>query len=82
MRDHWGILLAEGIIVTLLGMIAIFVPLFAGLVTTVFLESLQLVAGVVGLVSTCRAPDTRFRLIAALGARCSGRGRMAVAAPI
>lgn len=75
MRDHWEIFLAEGVILTLLGLIAIFAPLFAGLFTTVFLGWLLLIAGVVGLVSTLRArraPGFGWSLLSALVALLAG----------
>ena len=55
MHDHWGLFLAEGIILCVLGLAAIVVPPIAGLATTVFLGWLLLVAGFVGLLFTFRA---------------------------
>lgn len=57
MRRHWGAFLAEGIVLTVLGIGAIVVPPLAGLVTTIFLGWLFLVAGVAGLVFTFRARE-------------------------
>jgi uncharacterized membrane protein HdeD (DUF308 family) len=59
----------------LLGLIAIIVPLFAGLITTVFLGWLFLVAGIVGLISTFRtrrAPGFGWSLLSALVAMLAG----------
>ena len=56
-HDHWGAFLAEGIVLTLLGLAAMLVPPLAGLATTVLLGWLLLIAGVVGLFSTFRARE-------------------------
>jgi uncharacterized membrane protein HdeD (DUF308 family) len=75
MHKQWGIFLAEGIILSLLGLIAIISPLFTGLITTVFLGWLFLVAGIVGLVSTFRArraPGFGWSLLSALIAVLAG----------
>ena len=45
MHDHWGLFLAEGIAVIILGLAAIIVPPIAGLFATVVLGWLLLVAG-------------------------------------
>lgn len=55
MHDHWGLFLAEGIILCVLGLAAIVVPPIAGLATTVFLGWLFLVAGLVGLFFSFQA---------------------------
>ncbi len=73
--DHWGIFLAEGIILLILGCAAVVVPLVAGLVTTVFLGWLFLLAGIIGLVATFRArgaPGFAWALISALLAIAAG----------
>lgn len=75
LHGQWGIFLTEGIILSLLGLIAIIVPLFAGLITTVFLGWLFLVAGIVGLISTFRtrrAPGFGWSLLSALVAMLAG----------
>src|SRR5947209_4387934 len=51
-HDHWGLFLAEGIILVILGLGAIVVPAIAGLATTIFLGWMLLLGGVVGLIST------------------------------
>jgi uncharacterized membrane protein HdeD (DUF308 family) len=51
-HDHWRLILAEGVILILLGIAAIAVPVVAGLATTIFLGFMFLMAGIVGLVST------------------------------
>ena len=55
MHNHWGMFLAEGIILCVLGLAAIVVPPIAGLATTVFLGWLFLVAGLVGLFFSLQA---------------------------
>jgi uncharacterized membrane protein HdeD (DUF308 family) len=52
MLDHWGLYLGEVIVLVLLGLAAIIFPFIAGIVVTVFLGWLFLIAGIVGLVST------------------------------
>jgi len=75
MRDHWGLFLAEGIILCLLGVGAIIVPPIAGLATTVFLGWLFLIAGLVGLFFTFRAssaPGFGWSLLSAFAAVVAG----------
>ena len=75
LHDHWGVFLAEGIILILLGLAAIVVPLIAGLAATVFLGWLFLIAGVLGLVATFRAkhaPGFAWSLLSALAALIAG----------
>jgi uncharacterized membrane protein HdeD (DUF308 family) len=52
MLDHWGLYLGDVIVLVLLGLAAIIFPFIAGIVVTVFLGWLFLIAGIVGLVST------------------------------
>lgn len=75
MRDYWGLFLAEGIALSILGLAAIIVPLIAGLFATVFLGWLFLIAGIVGLVVTLRtrqAPGFGWSLLSALVAVIAG----------
>src|SRR5229473_3455381 len=55
LHDHWRLLLAEGIILVVLGLAAILVPPLAGLAVTIFLGWLFVVGGIVGLVATVSA---------------------------
>ena len=74
-HDHWRVFLGEGIILVLLGLAAIVVPPLAGLVATVFLGWLFLIAGIVGLVATFRArqaPGFGWALLSALAAVAAG----------
>ena len=72
---HSGLFMLEGGILTVLGLAAIVVPVFAGLFATVFLGWLFLVAGIVGLASTLRArqaPGFVWSLLSALAAIIAG----------
>jgi uncharacterized membrane protein HdeD (DUF308 family) len=74
-HDHWGLFLTEGIILSLLGLAAIILPPVAGLVATVLLGWLFLIAGIVGLVATLRArqaPGFGWSLLSALVAVIAG----------
>jgi uncharacterized membrane protein HdeD (DUF308 family) len=74
-HDHWGIFLAEGIVLGLLGLAAILLPLVAGVVTTVFLGWLLLFAGVMGLFATFKtrqAPGFGWSLLSAVLAVFAG----------
>ena len=75
MHDHWGVFLAEGIILVILGLAAIAVPLVAGLATTIFLGWLFLIAGIVGLTMTFKAreaPGFGWSLLSAIAALLAG----------
>ncbi len=75
MHDHWGLFLAEGIILCVLGLGAIIVPPIAGLASTIFLGWLFLAAGLVGLFFTFRAksaPGFGWSLLSAVAALCAG----------
>jgi uncharacterized membrane protein HdeD (DUF308 family) len=75
MHEHWGLFLAEGIILSLLGLAAIIVPPLAGIVTTIFLGWLFVVAGIVGIIATMRArqaPGFGWALLSALVALIAG----------
>jgi uncharacterized membrane protein HdeD (DUF308 family) len=49
---HWRLYLIEGIVLVLLGVLAIVVPQIAALALTIFLGWLLLISGVVGLFMT------------------------------
>ena len=57
MRGYWGLFLAEGIVVIILGLAAIIIPPIAGLFATVVFGLLFLIAGVVGLIATLTARE-------------------------
>lgn len=52
---HWGLFLAEGIVLILLGTLAVLVPALASLAATIFFGWILLVSGIVGLIATLRA---------------------------
>jgi uncharacterized membrane protein HdeD (DUF308 family) len=69
MATAWKMFLAEGIILVILGIAAVVLPFAAGLVITIFLGWLFLLAGVVGLVSTFgsrQGPGFVWSLLSAL----------------
>ena len=75
MHDNWGLFLAEGVILCVLGFGAIVVPLLAGLATTIFLGWLFLLAGLAGLFFTFRtrsSPGFGWALLSAAAALFAG----------
>ncbi len=75
LHEHWKTFLAEGIILCVLGLAAIVVPPLAGLVATIFLGWLFLIAGFIGLVFTFhaqRAPGFGWSLLSAVAAVAAG----------
>jgi uncharacterized membrane protein HdeD (DUF308 family) len=74
-REHWGLYLAEGIILVLLGLIAIIVPPIATIAFTIIIGWIFLVSGVVGLITTFwgrGAPGFWWSLISAIIAIAAG----------
>ncbi len=74
-QEHWGLFLAEGIILVILGLAAIAVPLIATLAFTIIIGWIFLVAGVVGLITTFwarGAPGFWWSLISAIIAIAAG----------
>jgi uncharacterized membrane protein HdeD (DUF308 family) len=74
-HDHWGLFLAEGIILVLLGMAAIVVPPIAGLTVTIFIGWMLLFGGVAGLIASFwgrQAPGFIWALLSALVALAAG----------
>ena len=66
---HWRLFLVEGIVLLILGILAIVVPLVATVAVTVLIGWLLLMSGVVGLIATLRsrgAPGFWWSLISAL----------------
>ena len=51
-RDHWKLFLIEGIILVVLGLLAVAVPMVAGLAVTILFGWLFLISGIVGLITT------------------------------
>ena len=74
-HDHWRMFLAEGIVLLVLGAVAIVAPPLAGVATTIILGWLFLVGGIIGLVSTFgarQAPGFAWSLLSALVAVIAG----------
>ena len=69
LHAHWRLFLTEGIILFILGMLAIVVPVIATIAVAVLIGWLLLVSGVVGLIATLRtrtAPGFVWSLISAI----------------
>ena len=74
-HEHWGIFLAEGIILVLLGIAAILLPLIATLAFTIIIGWIFLASGIVGLITTFwarHAPGFWWSLISAIVAIAAG----------
>ena len=52
LREHWVLYLIEGIVLVILGVLAILVPMIATIPVTIVIGWLILISGVVGLVTT------------------------------
>ena len=52
LHDHWVLFVVEGIVLLILGVLAIIVPVIATLAVAIFLGWLFLISGVVGLITT------------------------------
>jgi uncharacterized membrane protein HdeD (DUF308 family) len=55
LHQHWGLFLAEGIILAILGILALLAPVLASIAATTLFGWILLISGVVGLISTVRA---------------------------
>jgi uncharacterized membrane protein HdeD (DUF308 family) len=74
-HEHWGLFLAEGIILVLLGLIAIIVPPIATLAFTIIIGWVFLISGILGLITTFwarGAPGFWWSLISAIIAIAAG----------
>jgi uncharacterized membrane protein HdeD (DUF308 family) len=68
-RRHWVLFLCEGIVLVILGLVAVLAPAIASVAATVFFGWLLLLSGVVGLIATLRAgqaPGFAWSLLSAL----------------
>ena len=59
LRDHWRMFVVEGVVLLILGFLAVLVPPLATLGVTIFLGWLFLVSGVMGLIATILARGMR-----------------------
>jgi uncharacterized membrane protein HdeD (DUF308 family) len=69
LHAHWRLFLTEGIILFILGVLAIVVPQIATIAVEIFIGWLLLVSGVVGLIATLRtrtAPGFVWSLVSAV----------------
>ena len=74
-HQHWGLFLAEGIVLIILGAVAILEPPFATLAFTIVIGWLFLASGIMGLITTFwarGAPGFWWSLISALIAIAAG----------
>jgi uncharacterized membrane protein HdeD (DUF308 family) len=74
-RDHWVLFLVEGIVLVVLGILAIVVPVVATLAVEIFIAWLLLISGIVGLITTFmarHAPGFWWSLISAVLAIAAG----------
>jgi uncharacterized membrane protein HdeD (DUF308 family) len=68
-HEHWVLFLIEGIVLVILGILAILVPVLATITFTIFIGWLFFISGVVGLITTAwmrRAPGFWWSLLSAL----------------
>jgi uncharacterized membrane protein HdeD (DUF308 family) len=68
-RRHWVLFLTEGIVLVVLGLLALLAPVMASVAATVLFGWLLLLSGVIGLVTTFRArhaPGFWWSLLSAL----------------
>jgi uncharacterized membrane protein HdeD (DUF308 family) len=75
LHEHWGLFLTEGIILLVLGILAIIVPPLASLAVAILIGWLFLISGIAGLVMTImarRAPGFWWSLLSALVAIVAG----------
>jgi len=66
---HWAFSLAEGIVLVVLGALAIFLPLFATLTVTIILGWIFVASGILGLTTTFearQAPGFWWSLLSAI----------------
>jgi uncharacterized membrane protein HdeD (DUF308 family) len=69
LHEHWTLFLVEGIILLVLGLVAVMVPMVATVAVEIIVGWLILVSGIVGLVTTFymrRAPGFWWSLFSAL----------------
>jgi len=75
LHEHWGLFLAEGIILVILGLIAIVLPPLATLAATIVIGWLFVISGIAGLIMTFRArhaPGFWWALLSAVVALVAG----------
>ncbi len=68
-REHWKLFLAEGIVLVILGVLAIAVPQLAGIAVTIMIGWLFIISGIAGLITTFgarHAPGFWWSLLSAV----------------
>jgi uncharacterized membrane protein HdeD (DUF308 family) len=68
-RRHWGLFMFEGIVLVILGVLALLAPVIASVAATIFFGWILLISGLVGLVTTFRArqaPGFGWSLLSAI----------------
>jgi uncharacterized membrane protein HdeD (DUF308 family) len=68
-REHWKLFLVEGIVLVVLGLLAVAVPVIAGLTVAIVVGWLFLISGIVGLFTTFamrHAPGFWWSLLSAV----------------
>src|SRR5947209_9225050 len=68
-REHWGLFLVEGIILVVLGILAIIIPPLATIAVAIFIGWLFLISGIAGLITTFgarHAPGFWWSLLSAI----------------
>ena len=68
-RRHWVLFLSEGILLVVLGILALLAPVMASVAATVFFGWILFLSGLLGLISTIRArraPGVWWSLVSAL----------------
>ena len=75
MHRHWGLFLLEGIVLIVLGSLAVLVPALASVAATIVFGWILLLSGVTGLITTLRArqaPGFGWALLSAIIAIAAG----------
>ena len=74
-REHWVLFLVEGIVLVVLGLLAIVLPVVATLAVAILIGWLLLISGIVGLITTFmarQAPGFWWALVSAVLAIAAG----------
>ena len=74
-RRHWVLFLSEGILLVVLGILALLAPVVASVAATVFFGWILFLSGLLGLISTIRArraPGVGWSLVSALIGMAAG----------
>ena len=74
-RRHWVLFLSEGILLVVLGILALLAPVVASVAATVFFGWILFLSGLLGLISTIRArraPGVWWSLVSALIGMAAG----------